>query len=414
MESIETRRTSTWIVGEALVILSLIIALLLSIDPTRSVDKLVIIKYLPLILVNVATLILITQRIKINVLTNPYIASMFLLVVIMIAGSAMNLVDNGRIHETFLGRGLGLTPILAGALIATNNSSLRIVAKRFTIILIVISLIGFFQLFMHEIGLLFPNQRHILHVETTFFAAGAFWVALKWQNIFIQIIIVSFLLWLGIQSGKTTAVLLSLIIGLALTVIRTQRLLYSSPTSFRTTSTLARKALYIYITLLTVLTSLILMISVSLERASRYENDLRFKIWTFKWAEFKSSPLVGNLYTDSPIYETIHLFNVKLSTHNDYLDHLSSGGILGFSLFVLLPVSIILNKRFYNVIFTKGVNRSPETVFALIFICYLVSSTGNPILPVPRFSVLVWFAMGVLSVTITKKMKHSVSTQDNP
>ncbi|NVK57184.1 MAG: hypothetical protein HWE26_16400 [Alteromonadaceae bacterium] len=383
--------------GELFTIAALWLSLLMSLDPLRTTDDIVALKYLPIGLLILSIPLFLVSGVMKKVLQIPSLNRLLILATIMIVGSIVPLSHGERLADSYLGRGLNLWAALGGAIIASRPESFERVARAFLVALVTASVIGMMLLVAKSLGLIYSAQGHILHVETTFFVAGLIWLARRWPSSLLRLVIVVVLVWLAVDTGKSTTLLLVGVFILATTVADVLVRMRSSTRRDRGRSG-AMNGIMVYFGLAAASGIGWFFFRTIAERATRYENDLRAEMWADRWNKFASSPLVGQLFTDSPVYTTPYLQGLDLSTHNDYLDILASGGMVGFFLAISIVVTILGRRRFSDLFTSSGKGMPFPSLFGFMILCYIASALGNPILPVPRLAVMFWFSIGAAAV----------------
>jgi O-antigen ligase len=83
------------------------------------------------------------------------------------------------------------------------------------------------------------------------------------------------------------------------------------------------------------------------EEAATRENTRRVDIWRATWAMIKDHPVAGvgfgGYWTAIPQYHDASGAYTPQQAHNDYLEILASGGVIGFALFLWFAV-LLLNR----------------------------------------------------------------------
>lgn len=85
------------------------------------------------------------------------------------------------------------------------------------------------------------------------------------------------------------------------------------------------------------------------DRTELHEGSRRRDIWQASWQMFKAHPIVGaglgGYWAEFPAYHQASGVTTPQQAHNDYLELLSSGGILGAALFVWFAVALVKQAR---------------------------------------------------------------------
>src|SRR6266478_1104615 len=91
------------------------------------------------------------------------------------------------------------------------------------------------------------------------------------------------------------------------------------------------------------------------------EGARRRDIWGATWRMFKSHPIagagLGGYWAEIPVYHPASGVSTPQQAHNDYLELLASGGILGALLLVWLAVALIRQAR-QSISVTQGFQRA--------------------------------------------------------
>lgn len=87
----------------------------------------------------------------------------------------------------------------------------------------------------------------------------------------------------------------------------------------------------------------------TIDRTELHEGSRRRDIWQASWQMFKAHPLVGaglgGYWAEFPTYHQASGVTTPQQAHNDYLELLSSAGILGAALFVWFAVALVKQVR---------------------------------------------------------------------
>lgn len=381
--------------GSFLCVFAAVLTFLINIDPNaRWTDRYdnILVRYSPLILLFASSILFFVGGVVSKRIFNLPIMFALLLSSLMIIGGIYNLISGASLSSTYLGRGLSFTAILAGAIVS-NISTERTINYTVSIFLIITGFIGFLIIAAHEFGLIFQQYPHILREESILYASGVFYLCLKLNNSLFTLFCVVLLIFLGVMSGKATIVLLGItgfvvfyvgnFINYSLNVLNKIR---------------ASKALIITYFLGSI-SVILLIISVVMglviaERATRYENDLRMKMWSSKFQEFLESPLYGQWFTNSPLYYEPLLKHIQLPTHNDPLDIMVGGGIIGFLLYIIAFTRGWLSAFSLKVLTSDRKKVPTAAIYPLILVFYAISALGNPVFSEPRISAFVMFSLG--------------------
>ena len=85
------------------------------------------------------------------------------------------------------------------------------------------------------------------------------------------------------------------------------------------------------------------------DRSEMHEAARRRDIWRATWLMFKAHPIagagLGGFWAEVPVYHSASGVLTPQQAHNDYLELLASGGVLGAALFVWFVVALIRQAR---------------------------------------------------------------------
>lgn len=80
-----------------------------------------------------------------------------------------------------------------------------------------------------------------------------------------------------------------------------------------------------------------------------HEGARRRDIWRASWLMFKAHPIagagLGGFWAEVPVYHSASGVSTPQQAHNDYLELLASGGLLGAALFVWFAAALVLQAR---------------------------------------------------------------------
>lgn len=87
----------------------------------------------------------------------------------------------------------------------------------------------------------------------------------------------------------------------------------------------------------------------AVDRTELHEGSRRRDIWRASWLMFKAHPIagagLGGYWTEIPYYHQASGVTTPQQAHNDYLELLASGGLLGAALFIWFAVALIKQAR---------------------------------------------------------------------
>lgn len=145
-------------------------------------------------------------------------------------------------------------------------------------------------------------------------------------------------------------------------------------------------------------------------------SDFRESMWQLGINNFEKSPLVGNYFSEGGIYyigRDIYGFDGSstfsqnaLPLHNDYLEFLVSGGLFGFTLFILTYVYII-----YTILIIKSKSNNKQDVGLAVacgvsIICGMFVFSVNPVLNNPRAGYFVYVLIMIVFIVYRRIMSE--------
>jgi O-antigen ligase len=144
------------------------------------------------------------------------------------------------------------------------------------------------------------------------------------------------------------------------------------------------------------LLALLLVGGAYLMMRSQYSDGnmaFRIRLWKYQIQQFLASPLYGSLFTS----ETAILASsrAKVPTHNDWLDVLAQGGMIGLTLFtgIFIRASQLLIRTRRKTIQSDAVTSRLASWLLLFMITVVVSFSFNPILGSPDIAPIIWVAL---------------------
>lgn len=314
-----------------------------------------------------------------------------LLAAFVLGGSAYARVVD-RVQESFLALGLGL---LFGPMFAL---AVRTSDHPFTLMK---SLLGVYVLtVLAMLGLLFARD-HVFH-EAIFVAvpAGAYFILardFRWWRCLLGLVLIGACLF-SFKNTTFLLVLASLLACLLVWLLRTLR---------------GNNPIAVALGVL-VIVPLGLLACAAMGYAWWQNRELlpsgnveyRTEMYNIAWRQFTSSPIWGTAFTDASVVY-FSLFKVDLGTqylptHSDVLDLLAHGGLIGFTLWLLLVWLVLrLGWSTLRVLVQReeGVDLRPWQymgVLTMIQIGAVITYVINPILISPVHAFWVWGTAGVM------------------
>lgn len=303
----------------------------------------------------------------------------------------------GQFGSSYLTRAANGFAIIAGVTAASNPALLSWICRNAMRIWLAAALIIAALLTIHSVGFFLPLQRQVYHVEfvvavavLSFFVNSRGWVGARLFLTFICILN-------GFLAGKSTFYLLAIVVLLmgfgGPAMARLRQFMLRSTAKARVTIGLLVAPIF-----LSVMTVGIITIGwIVAERSTRYEYDPRRVSYALRWDQFLEDPILGKLFVDTTdVGRYIGMRNVP--SHNDLLDILAAGGIVGFLLFLIPVASAILGKAGQSIISRPSFAFRYSDFLWYFLVFYAISAMGNPFLAEPVFAGPIWFAVGAMLV----------------
>lgn len=303
----------------------------------------------------------------------------------------------GQFGSSYLTRAVNGFAVIAGVLAASNANLLSWICRNMVRIWLPVAFLITALLTIHSFGYFLPLQRQIYHVEfvvavsvLSFFFNSKGWVGARLFLAFICILN-------AFLAGKSTFYLLAIVVLLmgfgGPMMARLRQFMLNSNAKARVTIGLLIAPIF-----LTVLAIGITAIGwIVAERSTRYEYDPRRISYSLRWDQFLEDPIFGKLFIDTTdVGRYIGMKNVP--SHNDLLDILAAGGVIGLLLFLIPVASAIIGKAGQTIVSrpAKAFRYSDFLWYFLVF--YAISAMGNPFLAEPVFAGPIWFAVGAMLV----------------
>lgn len=304
---------------------------------------------------------------------------------------------DGEINSSYLTRGIIGFSIIAGTTAAANVPLFRWICHNTLRIWLISSIIIATLLTAHTLGIFLPNQRQVYHVEFVFAVAtlSFYFNSKNWVG--ARMVLVLICIYNAFAAGKSTFYLLAIIVLLmgfgAPAVSRLKAYMLRGTAKARITIGLLIAP--IILSILTISISIVGLI-VS-ERSSRYENDFRRMSYNLRLDQFWEDPILGKLFIDTTdVGQRVGLRNVP--SHNDLLDILAAGGLVGLILFLIPMASALLGSAGQKAMSSSAGSLRYSDFLWYLLVFYAISAMGNPFLGVPVFAGPIWFAVGALLV----------------
>lgn len=327
-----------------------------------------------------AALLLLTVRIKRSV---PFILlSSFAL--LMLVGSVYSLVMHGMdLEETYLSRGvIASTSLLAGFLVAQRTAFVCYLVPRALFMLFAYAWGVAILSVLYRLGLAFGDLVQIYQVQSGLVAAAMLLTINRMMGpILNKVSLIVFAITL-LLIAKTTA-LLMLVIALAV-----QGYFYFSRYLVKGSHGQFIKWSGLVVGLAGILLAFALLYQA---RLADRGNDTRESNAAIRVEQFVGSPIVGDMFTGSPL---VDFGPLHIPSHSEWLDMFAAAGGLAVVL-LILPVMWLTMKSSLLEFSRQGLRL--RQWLAMVVIMHVVSMTVNPILFMPSLAIPFWLILGLLA-----------------
>ena len=341
-------------------------------------------KFLPYELSLMALLLWIVSS---TVRITPVFISLTVFSLIWLGGSSYSLmVSDIELSETYFGRGLGCIVMMSAYYLAQHKDELQHFFKMYVPMIFGYLIFATLIAIGYRLGFVYGEYEQIYQVESiinavAIVAAAGYFKSKLYKNIAIALGAICLLL-----IAKTTAIAL-----LACSLGFTFNSYVSDKLGKQSWSQSDKKLVHLGIfSILTV----ILIVAFGFLYQDRLDdrgNDIREANAEIRLLQFEQSPLIGELFTGSPL---VDFGPLHIPSHSEWLDMLASAGTLAIFLF-LLPISMLLMKSSLLKASKDGLLLRQWLGFVLV--AYVVLMIVNPILFLPGLSFLFWASLGLLA-----------------
>lgn len=367
-----------------LILLGFGLCLLLALDPKNADwggSAVREIKFAPLAaMLCSAVLLLLTVRVRWSL---PFIL-LFSFTLMMLAGSLYSLTTFGiDFEETYLSRGLiASVSLLAGFLVAQRTASVNFLMPK-----IMLMLIGYawgvatFSV-LYRLDLAFGDLVQIYQMQSSLVAAAMLLMINHVKGTILNklsllVFAISLLL-----IAKTTALLM-------LTIVL---VVYGYTFFFRFVTKGVQGQLIRWSAIVAGLASVLIVFGMLYQaRLADRGNDVREYTMDIRIRQFVGSPIVGDMFTGSPL---VDFGPLHIPSHSEWLDMLASAGVLTV-LLLLLPMAWLVWKSSPLEVSARGLRL--RQWLALVVITHAVLMTVNPILFMPSLAIPFWLMLGLLA-----------------
>lgn len=358
-------------------LLAIVFITLVSIlDGSREYWNLDFLKYLPNIIVLISLVFLIPKYIPKRAIL------IFIISIWIFIGSSISLFSGIELSNSFFGRALSTFFLIYGFLyvIRFNISHTEKLISPF---LKIFSILMFFAvvLFIYFdqtiFGANYTNVSQLYHNELfiPLLLPWLFFKQIKPLNFLILLLFVSAICG---SSGKYTDAILAITNILGGIFIYRKSFISSSNLSF---------------TLPIMILSLIVITTIAIESTTNRldlvnEYSVRNNALQINLEKFWDSPFFGTFFISESRLEINR--DLLIISHLDYLDLLSNGGLIWFSIYLYLKLKALQEA-------SKTLSNSDSgIIFSAMFMLCSISLFVNPLLTAPQTAFYYWFSMGAL------------------
>lgn len=309
---------------------------------------------------------------------------MFLFVSMMLLGALYSmLVLNSDLEETYLSRGLiACTSLLAGFLVAQRAAFIQYLMPKIVFMMFVYAWGVAVLCVLYRLDMAFGDLTQVYQVQSALVAAAILLTINRTVRPFLnKLSLVVFTITL-LLIAKTTA-LLMLAIALAVFTYFYFTLHFS-----RLMGSHGTKMFSLFGLLVVIVSASVFLYQ---DRLDDRGNDTREANMEIRINQFMDSPIVGDLFTGSPL---VDFGPLHIPSHSEWLDMLAAAGFLAI-VFFFFPIAWLVRKSSIFDVSSKGLRLSQWLAFVIVM--HSISMTVNPILFSPSLSIPFWLALGMLA-----------------
>lgn len=371
----------------------LIVPLVYMLDPSDSswgMNKIIILKYLPIILVlmGLATRVFSGIQLSLN-FSIVYISIFFLL---MFSGGLFTFFQEHNLKESFLGRSISILAFFWGSFFWTRERGPTML--KFGYYLIYASIIMGIMVFLWRLGFRFVDKPHIFHEEVFVFYGSFIASYYIFRNRYLFNFYFLFCILSALLTFKNT--------GFLIVFLMILHRLYIQYREFN--ELVIKRILFFSLLLFTIVLVYWFLINFSNLLPSG-SPEVRLKTYELRLDMFLENFWFGSFFTGSPLLELKTFFgSIIIPSHSDVMDILAFGGII--SLFLFFSPVLILFFRFLQVSTLNGYSKEIKYLCDLsvaIVVSLLVIMIVNPVLNQPHIAILYWFFLGLGLSCVGKK-----------
>lgn len=354
-------------------------------------------RYLPSAAMVASLVLLVPNGPGLQIFTNRFILCAAAFLGVEMIGSVVYILHlHGSLSESYFGRSLSGLALLNGAAIAMNPRLRNWVSRRILAGAIVLGIGAFALLTLHSLGLVLGQYSQIVRVQIVILMAGIVWICIRYPSVLVRVAVTLLMFLNGYLSGKSTNYLMGLMfaaLSFGNEIVVFMRSLFGRAT---------RKARFgIILLAMPVVIAfagavLFLLYAIVSERATRYEFDVRRVGIELRWKEFLESPIYGTGFASSSNVSGVFGFGDNVPSHNDIMDILAAGGVIGIAVFVATVGAAALGRGMREAMTAKKAGIAPIHYFWFVVVFYILGASGNPFFSEPYMAVPVWFSIGMM------------------
>lgn len=309
---------------------------------------------------------------------------LFSFTVMMVAGSLYSLATLGvDLEETYLSRGLiASISLFVGFLVVQRTTYVYYIIPKTLFMLIAYAWGVAILSVLYRLDMAFDDLVQIYQVQSGLVAAAMMLTISRMMGATLSKVSLIVFATTLILIAKTTA-LLMLTIALAV---------YGYTYLFKFVAKGVYGRLIRWNALVVGLTSVLIVFGMLYQaRLADRANDVREYNMKIRIGQFIDSPVVGDMFTGSPL---IDFGPLHIPSHSEWLDMLASAGVMAVLLF-LFPIVWLVWKTSPLEVSVHGLRLGQW--LALVVITHAVSMTVNPILFSPSLAIPFWLLLGLLA-----------------
>ena len=337
-----------------------------------------LLKYLPYIFAAIAfPFFLLSVRVRFA----WYSFLLFCFMILMLCGSVYALIImQSPIEESYFGRALGGVVFAAFYWMSFDVKYQERFFTRYERLFLTVSILMAMTIILFRANIIGSSVTQMYHADIGIIISGILLLSPLIRNNASRTLLFIVLILSGMLSGKTTAVIVTLLLLGLYMIIKTGHLMVK----WKSFDKIAASGIVI-----TALIILAINLTQKIDsRLENRENEVRATTSALRTAEFYSSPIVGNGFTGTPL---VDVSTLHIPSHSDLLDLLAFGGLMTIILFYV-PLGYVLIKYY-----AMHLNGYRENWLLAVTLAFLTVMLINPVISQPRLGFIFFSSIGWLA-----------------